>query len=165
VVPVLSISLYMDSGAWTLITRLVQLSHLVSLKVRFFLIDYVQSQGHLFLHPLFPRIHATTISFPTNAATAHCTICMISFIPTGMLSPLSTHPSFHVCLEALCLVFNYVGLPQRPFCCGFSLYIFLIRYFPHLHFQCYPKSLPYPPHSPTHPLPLFGPGVPLYWGI
>jgi hypothetical protein len=22
-----------------------------------------------------------------------------------------------------------------------------------------------PPHSPTHPLSLFGPGVPLYWGI
>ena len=43
---------------------------------------------------------------------------------------------------------------------------FLIRYFPRLHFQCYPKSPPYPPpHSPTHPLPLFGPGVPLYWGI
>ena len=20
-------------------------------------------------------------------------------------------------------------------------------------------------HSPTHPLPLFGPGIPLYWGI
>jgi hypothetical protein len=41
-----------------------------------------------------------------------------------------------------------------------------IRYFPHLHFQCYPKCPPYPtPHSPTHPLPLFGPGVPLYWGI
>jgi hypothetical protein len=44
--------------------------------------------------------------------------------------------------------------------------IFLIRYFPHLHFQCYPKSPPYPPrHSPTHPLPLFGPDVPLYWDI
>jgi hypothetical protein len=29
---------------------------------------------------------------------------------------------------------------------------FLIRYFLHLHFQCYPKSPPYPaPHSPTHP--------------
>jgi hypothetical protein len=32
-----------------------------------------------------------------------------------------------------------------------------------------PKYPPYPipthPHSPTHPLPLFGPGVPLYWGI
>jgi hypothetical protein len=22
-----------------------------------------------------------------------------------------------------------------------------------------------PPHSPTHTLPLFGPGIPLYWGI
>jgi hypothetical protein len=43
---------------------------------------------------------------------------------------------------------------------------FLIRYFSHLHFQCYPKGLPYPPpQSPTHPLPLFSPGVPLYWGI
>ena len=41
-----------------------------------------------------------------------------------------------------------------------------IRYFPHLHFQCYPKSPPYPPpHSPTYPFPLFGPGVPLYWDI
>ena len=41
-----------------------------------------------------------------------------------------------------------------------------IRYFPHLHFQCYPESPPYPPpQSPTHPLPLFGPGIPLYWGI
>jgi hypothetical protein len=27
--------------------------------------------------------------------------------------------------------------------------IFLIRYFPHLHFQCYPKSPQYtPPHTP-----------------
>jgi hypothetical protein len=25
------------------------------------------------------------------------------------------------------------------------------------------KSAPH--HSPTHPLPFFGPGVPLYWGI
>jgi hypothetical protein len=41
--------------------------------------------------------------------------------------------------------------------------IIIIRYFPHLHFQCYPKGPPYPPsQSPTHPLPLFGPGVPLY---
>jgi hypothetical protein len=46
------------------------------------------------------------------------------------------------------------------------LFKYFIRYFPHLHFQCYPKSPPDPPsHSPTHPLPLFGPGVPLYWGI
>jgi hypothetical protein len=27
-----------------------------------------------------------------------------------------------------------------------------------------PYTLP-PPCSPTHPLPLLGPGVPLYWGI
>jgi hypothetical protein len=47
-----------------------------------------------------------------------------------------------------------------------SLYIYFIRYFPLLHLQCYPISPPYPPpKSPTHPLPLFGPGVPLYWGI
>jgi hypothetical protein len=54
-------------------------------------------------------------------------------------------------------------------CCYLRLFIFLIlfiRYFPHLHFQCYPKSPPYPPtHPSTHPLPLFGPGIPLYWGI
>jgi hypothetical protein len=45
-------------------------------------------------------------------------------------------------------------------------FFFLIRYF-HLHFQCYPKSPRYPPlpYSPTHPLPLLGPGFPLYWGI
>jgi hypothetical protein len=49
---------------------------------------------------------------------------------------------------------------------SFFLIYFFIRYFPRLHFQCYPKSPPYlPPQSPTHPLPLFGPGVPLYWGI
>jgi hypothetical protein len=45
-------------------------------------------------------------------------------------------------------------------------FFFFISYFPRLHFQCYPKGSPYPPpQSPTHPLPLFGPGVPLYWGI
>jgi hypothetical protein len=44
--------------------------------------------------------------------------------------------------------------------------IYIITYFPQLHFQCYPKSPPYPtPHSPTCPFPLFSPGVPLYWGI
>jgi hypothetical protein len=44
-------------------------------------------------------------------------------------------------------------------------FLYIIRYFPRLHFQCYTKSPPYPPpQAPTHPLPLFGPGVPLYWG-
>jgi hypothetical protein len=50
------------------------------------------------------------------------------------------------------------------FYCSFFLF-FLIRYFSRLHFQCYPKSPQPTPQSPTHPLPLFGPGVPLYWGI
>jgi hypothetical protein len=31
--------------------------------------------------------------------------------------------------------------------------LFLIRHFPHLHFQCYPKSPPYSPILPPIPLP------------
>jgi hypothetical protein len=48
---------------------------------------------------------------------------------------------------------------------GFFKNIF-ITYFPQLHFQCYPKSPPYPPPTslPTHSH-FFGPGIPLYWGI
>jgi hypothetical protein len=38
---------------------------------------------------------------------------------------------------------------------SFSCFLFLIRYFPHLHFQCYLKSPPYPlpliPYPPTPP--------------
>jgi hypothetical protein len=46
-------------------------------------------------------------------------------------------------------------------CPHFIFFSFFIRYFPCLHFQCYPKSPPYPPpQPPTYPLPLFGPGVP-----
>jgi hypothetical protein len=40
--------------------------------------------------------------------------------------------------------------------------IFFIRYFLHLHFQCYPKS---PENPPPTLLPLLGPGISLYWGI
>jgi hypothetical protein len=38
----------------------------------------------------------------------------------------------------------------------FQFFLF-ITYFPQLHFQCYPKSPPYPPppHFPTHPFPFF----------
>jgi hypothetical protein len=36
------------------------------------------------------------------------------------------------------------------------LLFFFITYFPQLHFQCYPKSPPYPPpHFPTHSFPFF----------
>jgi hypothetical protein len=47
------------------------------------------------------------------------------------------------------------------FFCGKSLfclfYIFFITYFPQLHFQCYPKSPPYPPPLPYPPIPTFWP--------
>jgi hypothetical protein len=62
--------------------------------------------------------------------------------------------AFQVSLEAN----SYPGTGKMlVFCFLFSFFffmIFLIRYFPHLHFQCYPKSPPYlpptPPHSPPH---------------
>jgi hypothetical protein len=37
----------------------------------------------------------------------------------------------------------------------YLFFIFLIRYFPHLHFQCYPKGPPYSP--PPTPLPTHSP--------
>jgi hypothetical protein len=55
-----------------------------------------------------------------------------------------------------------------------SFFIFLIGYFIYLNFKCYPLSLfplqnplspPSFPYTPTHPLPLPGPGILLYWGI
>jgi hypothetical protein len=49
----------------------------------------------------------------------------------------------------------------------FYFLIFFITYFPQLHFQCYPKSPPYPPPPLSYPpIPIFfGSGIPLYWGI
>jgi hypothetical protein len=51
-------------------------------------------------------------------------------------------------------------------CCVFFFNLF-IRYILYIHFKCYPESSLYLPLpcSPTHPLPLLGPGVPQYWGI
>jgi hypothetical protein len=47
----------------------------------------------------------------------------------------------------------------------FSL-IFLLHIFLNYISNAIPKaSHTLPPHSPTHPFPFFGPGVPLYWGI
>jgi hypothetical protein len=45
-------------------------------------------------------------------------------------------------------VFLFVCLVWFGFCCCgefFFLFFFFIRYFSRLHFQCYPKSPPYPP--------------------
>jgi hypothetical protein len=62
---------------------------------------------------------------------------------------------------------NQLFINQSEIMGDFFLIYFFITYFPQLHFQCYPKSPPYPPpHFPTHSFPFFfGPGVPLYCGI
>jgi hypothetical protein len=39
----------------------------------------------------------------------------------------------------------------------FLFFIIIIRYFPHLHFQCYLKGPPYPPPNPYPPTPPFWP--------
>jgi hypothetical protein len=64
-----------------------------------------------------------------------------------------------------CSLIFFVTVFIHIACYGY-IYIF-IRYFLYLHFKCYPESSLYPPPtlSPTHPLPLLGPGIPLYWGI
>jgi hypothetical protein len=54
------------------------------------------------------------------------------------------------------------------FVCLFVCFYLFIRYFLYIHFKCCPKISLYPPPppcSPTHPLLLLGPGIPLYWGI
>ena len=52
------------------------------------------------------------------------------------------------------------------FVCLFCFLIFLLGIFLIYISNDIPK-VPHtlPPTPPTHPLPLFGPGVPLYWGI
>jgi hypothetical protein len=48
----------------------------------------------------------------------------------------------------------------------FFFYIFLLGIFFIYISNAIPKVLhTLPPYSPTHPLPLFGPGISLYWGI
>ena len=52
---------------------------------------------------------------------------------------------------------DIISVPILLFTNSFFKNIF-ITYFPQLHFQCYPKSPPYPPlHFPTHPFPFFWP--------
>jgi hypothetical protein len=48
---------------------------------------------------------------------------------------------------------------------AFLFFIFLLRIFLNYISNAIPKVLYTLPHSPTHPFPLFGPGVPLCWGI
>jgi hypothetical protein len=93
-----------------------------------------------------------------------CTSSRIRNFPKQQLRTKCSNPPVHGG--------HFSSKPHKGGCHHLLAFIYIyilnifIRYFPHLHFQCYPKSPPYPPpHSPTHPLPLFGHGVPLYWGI
>jgi hypothetical protein len=95
-----------------------------------------------------PSIHShlTTLPFPdTGAASLHRT--------KGLLS--------HCCLigQSSASYFNTILLLLL-------LLLLLLRIFLNYISNIIPK-VPHtlPPHSPTHPLPLFGPGIPLYWGI
>jgi hypothetical protein len=47
----------------------------------------------------------------------------------------------------------------------FFFFVFLLGIFLIYISNAIPKVPHTPPHCPTHPLPLFGPGIPLYWGI
>jgi hypothetical protein len=50
----------------------------------------------------------------------------------------------------------------------FKLEVFFFLIFSLYTFQTLSRMFPYTlplPCSPTHPLPLLGPGIPLYWGI
>jgi hypothetical protein len=98
------------------------------------------------------------MSKPDDKDSCHVQVCWGRI--TGSLDWLGTCCVVQEDLELLILL----PLPSLYYFYIFSL--FLIRYFLILHFKYYPKSPPYPlPNSPTHPLPLLGPGVPLYWGI
>ena len=76
-----------------------------------------------------------------------------------------SHLSYFILVELVNLLFFSPPFWQRNYLFIYLIKKYFIRYFPHLHFQSYPKSPPNPAHSPTHSLLLFGPGIPLYWGI
>jgi hypothetical protein len=83
-------------------------------------------------------------------------------------NPISPHPC--PCSPTHPLPFPGPGIllywgiepSQGPWSCKGSITTILffnifIRYFPHLHFQCYPQSPPYPTPTPYSPTPTFWP--------
>jgi hypothetical protein len=68
-------------------------------------------------------------------------------------------------LPSRCWELNPGSLEEQSMLFFFFFNIFLLRIFLNYISNAIPKVPHTPPHSPTHPLPLFGPGVPLYWGI
>jgi hypothetical protein len=117
---------------------------------------------HTLLHTLTHTLtHTHTHTYTHSYTHTHT----YSYTHTHTLTHTHTHTLTH---KPNSTFFLRTALKEREHLSfSFSFFLFfLIRYFPCLHFQCYPKGLPYPPsQSPTHPLPLFGPVVPLSWGI
>jgi hypothetical protein len=78
-----------------------------------------------------------------------------------------------------CNNFETISLSQRDqaqkitfFMSPFKLNFFFLKFLLDIFFiyisnaiTKVPYTLPPPPRSPTHSLPLLGPGIPLYWGI
>jgi hypothetical protein len=59
-------------------------------------------------------------------------------------------------MEGCSLLACFPCLTQPALSLSLFLFLFFITYFPQLHFQCYPKSPPYPPpYFPTHSFPFF----------
>ena len=77
---------------------------------------------------------------------------------------------FYVGILCLYIFFNLFQLFEIRYDV-YSFYLVLkclwvLSYFLHLHLLSQNSPLNFPhTHSPTHPLPLLGSGVPLYWGI
>jgi hypothetical protein len=76
-----------------------------------------------------------------------------------------------VCVCVYARAHTHVHTYITVFLCQKTIFFFLIYFLLDIFFiyisNVFPK-VPYtlfPPCSPTHPLPLPGPGVPLYWGI
>jgi hypothetical protein len=111
--------------------------------------------NHLF--PTAPNMHNRTRNI-----LGHLEFRLYQIIPWDMLCFCNIYIFSHIKVSFV-LIFSPVYYNND---CLVPIFFILIRYFLHLRFQCDPESpIPSTP-TPLHPpLPLLGPGVPLYWGI
>ena len=81
--------------------------------------------------------------------------CLCLFCPVLIVTQVHTFAK---------LTEPYITKEQGSNVLNYILIQIFIRHFLYIHFKCYPYTFP-PACSPTHPLLLLGPGIPLYWGI